>query len=194
MVRKILIPLLLAFGLLAAACSSGAAESGVASLEGASTSDQTDVSESDTASDEENLLAFTVCLRDEGLDVDDPAVDDEGNLQAPRPRDTQGMDREVARAAFDACSDLLDEVTFGLSSEDLTETQDNFLAFAVCMRENGYDMPDPDFSTFGQPGPRGQVFGERLDRDDPTFQSALVACETIFEDALRIPGLGGGQG
>ncbi|MEE8456868.1 MAG: hypothetical protein V3S28_02360, partial [Acidimicrobiia bacterium] len=77
--------------------------------------------------------------------------------------------------------------------------QDNFLEFAVCMRENGYDMPDPDFSNFGQPGQgggqgRGQLFGGDLDRNDPAFQSAFAACEDIFSDAFRIPGQGGGQG
>jgi len=195
MARKILTPLLLAFVLLAAACSGGNTNSGVASLEGEPQTEQTDRIDADAPSDEDALLAFTACLRDEGLDIEDPTVDANGNLQPPRPRDLQNVDREVGRAAFETCRDLLENVTFGLASEDFTEIQDNFLEFAVCMRENGYDMPDPDFSSFGTPGQGGgQVFGGDLDRDDPALQSAFAVCEDIFSDAFRIPGQGGGRG
>jgi hypothetical protein len=194
MTRKIFIPLLLALGLVIAACSSGAPDSGVASIAIDPASEPMDQDNADTSSDEDDLLAFAACLRDEGLDVDDPTVDVDGILQPPRARDLQNVDRDVARAAFEACSDLLAEVTFGLASQDLTEIQDNFLEFAVCMRENGYDMPDPDFSNFGQPRQGGRVFGGDLDRDDPAFQSAFAACEDIFSDAFRLPGQGGGRG
>jgi hypothetical protein len=199
MARKIFISALLAFGLVLAACSSGTPDSGVASIAIDSANEPVGQDDVDASSDEEDLLAFAACLRDEGLDVDDPSVDADGNLQPPRARDLQNVDRDQARAAFEACSDLLAEVTFGLASQDLTEIQDNFLKFAVCMRENGYDMPDPDFSNFGQPGQgggqgRGQLFGGDLDRNDPAFQSAFAACEDIFSDAFRIPGQGGGQG
>lgn len=194
MARKIFVPVLLAFGLVVTACSSGNPDSGVASIANDSTSEVMDQDSADTSSGEEDLLAFAACLRDEGLDVDDPTVDADGNLQPPRARDLQNVDRDVARAAFEACSALLSDVTFGLASRDLTEIQDSFLEFAVCMRENGYDMPDPDFSNFGQPRQGGRVFGGDLDRDDPAFQSAFAACEDIFSDAFRLPGQGGGRG
>jgi hypothetical protein len=71
---------------------------------------------------------------------------------------------------------FLDNVTFVLSSEDLTGREDELLAFAVCMRENGYDMPDPDFSGNGHRG--AGPFGDAIDTDDPV-QRAVKSCEGI---------------
>lgn len=195
MKRNVAIPIVLAFGLLTAACSGADADSGVASLESESQVEQTENAAVDTASQEEAVMAFTVCLRDEGLDVEDPTIDDEGNLRPPRLRDIENLDREVAGAAFEACSVHLEDVTFGLDSEDRTEREDELLAFAACVRENGYDMPDPDFSTEQAPGQGGGGPFGGIDRDDPAFQTALAACSDIFGAGAPIPGTrGGGQG
>lgn len=45
------------------------------------------------------------------------------------------------------------------------------------MRENCYDMPDPDFSEGGHSG--GGPFGDVIDTDDPEFQRAVGSCEGI---------------
>jgi len=194
MKRTIVIPLLLAFGLLAAACSSGTADSGVASLESGSAETQSSDTTVAAGSEEDAVLAFTACLRDEGLDVEDPTVDADGNLRPPRPRDVANLDREQARTAFDACSDYLQDVTFGFDGADQTERQDQLLEYAVCMRDNGYDMPDPDLTRSGTPGQGGGgPFGE-LDLNDPAFQSAQTACSDIFGGTGPIPGGGTGQG
>jgi hypothetical protein len=194
MKRNVVVPILLAFGLLAAACGGADADSGVASLEGDSQSEQTQDAGADSASAEEAVIAFTACLREEGLDVEDPTVDDQGNLRPPRLRDIETVDREVAGAAFESCNVYLEDVTFGLDDEDRTEREDELLAFASCVRENGYDMPDPDFDRSGVPGQGGGgPFGE-LDREDPAFQTALAACSDIFGSDSPIPGTGGGQG
>ncbi|MEN8234503.1 MAG: hypothetical protein ABFR89_06220 [Actinomycetota bacterium] len=191
-----LLAVLLAFGLLAAACSSGDADSGIATLDDETPIEQdSEQATSDAPSQEEAVLAFTVCLRDEGLDVDDPTVDDQGNLRPPRLRDLDSVDREVAGAAFEACGTYLENVTFGLDNEDRTEREDELFAFAACMRDNGYDMPDPDFSTRGTPGQGGGgPFGGALETDDPAFQTALEACGSMFGGERPIPGTGGGQG
>ncbi len=192
MKSKIVIPLLLAFGLLAAACSSGASDTGVASLEGGDAGVQAQEADTASVSQEDAVMAFTVCLRDEGLDVEDPVVDDQGNLRPPRIRDLSEVDRENADAAFEACASHLEGVTFGLESEDRTEREDELLAFAACARENGYDMPDPDFSNAGTPGSgRGGPFAG-IDKDDPAFQAALQACSGVFGAGSPIPGTGGG--
>ena len=194
MKRNIVIPIVLAFGLLAAACGSADADSGVASLESDSQAEQAEDAAVDSTSQEEAVMAFTVCLRDEGLDVEDPVVDDQGNLRPPRLREIESMDREVAGAAFESCNEYLEDVTFGLDSEDRTEREDELLAFAACARENGYDMPDPDFSTERTPGQGGGGPFAGLDREDPAFQTALVACSDVFGAGAPIPGTGGGQG
>ena len=194
MTRTKILPLLLAIGLLAAACSGSDSDAGVASLEGESASEQSQDAVVDPASQEEAVMAFTVCLRDEGLDVEDPVVDDEGNLRPPRLRDIADLDRDVAETAFESCNEYLEDVTFGLESEDRTEREDELLAFAACVRENGYDMPDPDFSTAGTPGSGGGGPFGGLDREDPAFQTALAACSDVFGAGAPIPGTGGGQG
>ena len=175
--RTIVISLLLAFSLVLGACSSGAANSDVASLD----TDAEDAKTLDAESipGEQAVLAFTACLRDEGLDVADPAVDDEGNLVAPSPHAVAArtLDMAAVHSAFDVCRDFLDNVSFGLSSEDLAGREDELLAFAVCMRENGYDMPDPDFSGDGHSG--AGPFGDAIDTDDPDFQTAAASCEGI---------------
>jgi len=192
MKRKIIIPLLLAFGLTAGACSSGAQDSGVASLDGNTAMDQTDAG-TDQASAEDAVIAFTACLRDEGLDVEDPTVDDQGNLRPPRLRDIADVDREMAESAFATCAPHLEGVAFGLDSEDRTEREDSLLAFAACARENGYDMPDPDFSHAGVPGSGGGGPFAGINKDDPAFQAALKACSDVFGPDAPIPGSGGGQ-
>lgn len=189
---KMLIPLLVAFGLLAAACSSDSADTGVASLEGGDTGTVSEEVDTGSVSQEDAVMAFTACLRDEGLDVDDPIVDDQGNLRPPRIRDLSDIDRETAGAAMEACASHLDGVTFGLDSEDRTEREDELLAFAACARENGYDMPDPDFSNMGAPGSGGGGPFAGIDRDDPAFQAALEACSDVFSAGAPIPGGGGG--
>jgi hypothetical protein len=194
MTRTKILPLLLAIGLLAAACSSTDSDAGVASLEGESASEQSQDAVVDSASQEEAVMAFTVCLRDEGLDVEDPVVDDQGNLRPPRLRDIADLDRDVADAAFESCDEYLEDVTFGVDSEDRTEREDELLVFAACVRENGYDMPDPDFSTDRSPGSGGGGPFGGLDREDPAFQAALAACSDIFGAGAPIPGTGGGQG
>jgi hypothetical protein len=179
MSRTTILSLLLLISLAAGACSGGAADSAVASLDTDAEDTETQSTEAESIPGEEAVLAFTACLRDEGLDVDDPAVDGEGNLVAPTPHAlaARTMDIAAVHSAFDVCQGFLDNVTFGLSTEDLTGREDELLAFAVCMRENGYDMPDPDFSGDGHSG--AGPFGDAIDTDDPDFQRAVESCDGI---------------
>jgi hypothetical protein len=178
MIRTFAISLMLTVSLFAAACSSGAAGSDVASLD-------TDFeallsTEAGAIPGEGDVLAFTACLRDEGLEVEDPAVDSEGNLVAPTPHALAGrtLDMGAVHSAFDVCKDHLDNVAFGMSTEDQSEREDELLAFAVCMRENGYDMPDPDFSNGGHTG--DGPFGDAIDTDNPLFVAAAPSCQDII--------------
>ncbi len=179
MKRTIALPLLVAFGLVAAACSGGSTDTDVASLDADTGANQIQ-SDDGSIVGEEFVLAFTACLRDEGLDVDDPAIDAEGNLVPPTPHAiaAETLDIAAVHSAFDVCQGLLEGVTFGLSTEDLSGREDELLAFAVCMRENGYAMPDPDFSDNGHTG--AGPFGDVIDTDDPAFQTAAQSCEGII--------------
>ena len=201
MKRPIAIAAVLALASLAASCTGSDSGSDVASLEASTGVPQEQAPAEDATAepptDEESILAFAACLRDEGIDIEDPTVDADGNLRPPRPRDIGQTDREMVRAAMDSCSEHLENVAFGLDAVDRTEREDQLFEYAACMRENGYDMPDPSFSALGQPGEGaatggggGGPFGE-IDRDDPTFQVAQEACVDIF-GGDRVPGGGPG--
>jgi len=60
---------------------------------------------------------------------------------------------------------------------DVTD-EEALLAFAQCMRDNGFDLPDPNFSNFDLAGGVGP-FGE-IDPTEPDFEEALEACQDIF--------------
>jgi len=177
MKRRYAVAALLAFGLVAAACSAGTT-SGVASFD-TDPADTPMQNGDQSIVDEESVLAFAACLRAEGLDIDDPGVDDQGNLVPPTPHDVAARTLDIAavHAAFNACSGILAGVIFSHTAEDLSEREDELLTFAVCMRENGYDMPDPEFSDNGHSG--AGPFGDAIDTDDPAFQTAAQSCEGI---------------
>ena len=197
MTRRFLL-LVAALALIATACggSGNDESSGVASLEGGSNSINDSAAGSEATGEdvdpEEAMLALTQCLRDQGIDIADPTVDADGNPQLSRPNFGEGGPDEGFREAVQACEGLIEGVTLGGQRPDLTEIQDELLEFASCMRDNGYDMEDPDLSAFGQPGQGGQgrgIFGA-IDPDDPAFESALESCEGIL--AGFGPGGGGG--
>lgn len=178
MKRMLLLPAVLA--LVATACGGSAgADDGVASLDDTAALDAAPVTSAPAVSQEEALLAFTACLRDQGIDVPDPTMDADGNLRLARPNTAPGdpgFDRETFRAAREACAEHLEDVTLGFRGEDRTEIEDQLLEFAACMRDNGYDMPDPDFNATGQ---GGGPFGP-IDRRDPEFQAAAEQCGDIL--------------
>ena len=131
------------------------------------------------------------------MEVDDPTVDTNGNLRFSRPSNPESIDRELFQTAREACAPLLEGITLGRQLEDRTAIEDTVYEYAACMRENGYDMPDPDFSSIGTPGtgggdgqPRGPFGG--IDPSDPDFIDANEVCQSVFTD---LPGfLGGARG
>ena len=195
---KKLLLMFIAFVLVLAACSSDDG-SQVASLEDAvGSGDVTaDAIDADVA-DQEAILEFSQCIRDNGVEeFEDPVIGADGSIEfsfGGRSDDPEG-DREAMREAFEACQEHLDGLAFGPGSIDLTEIEDTMLEFAICMRENGVDMPDPDFSNLGLGGgapgdDEGGVFGGAIDLDDPEVEAALEACREVFGGSLRFGGSG----
>lgn len=215
----------LALALALAACGGATADdSGVASLTGTSATD-TGVDGSATEAEltdeeyEEAILDYVACLRDQGLDVPDPEVDAEGNLRfqlalgpAPGADGAAGdvpdaADREAQLTAFqDAQAECGTPPQppggFGFAGGDDTEFQDQALEMAQCLRDQGLDVADPDFSGAGGPGQGGGPggFGGGLDLEDPDTQAALEACQSdIFGTGgpggfVAGPGGPGGRG
>ncbi len=205
--------LLFALGLVATACGGSDADAGVASLE---TTDTTVASDAVAAGDvevdaEQAMLDLAACLRDNGVEIEDPTVDASGNVQfgglrgAPAA-DGGEIDREAFRAAMDQCQESLEGVALGFGGRgeiDVTELQDTMVEYAACMRDNGYDMDDPDLTNSG-PGSGGEAgagggggpFGD-IDRDDPDYLAAQEVCGDILGGlpggGLGRPGGGNGE-
>ena len=211
--RTRLFVLLVALGLIATACGGSAdADAGVASLETTDTTAASDaVAGEDVAVDaEQAMLDLAACLRDNGVEIEDPTVDASGNVQFGGLRgataaDGAEIDREAFRAAMDQCQESLEGVALGFGGRgeiDVTELQDTMVEYAACMRDNGYDMDDPDLTNSG-PGSGGEPgegggggpFGD-IDRDDPDYLAAQDVCGDIL-GGLPGGGLGrpgGGNG
>ncbi|PZF80330.1 hypothetical protein [Jiangella anatolica] len=121
----------------------------------------------DEPSTEPGPLAFTQCMRDNGIDMADP------DPTTGRPQVGEGVDPDspAYQDAMEACADLLGEGA-ALSEPDPAEL-DQYQAFAECMRDNGLpEFPDP------QPG--GQGLFDGIDRTNPGFQAALEACQDVL--------------
>ena len=137
-----------------------------------------------SGSDSGDLLAFTECMRDHGVDMGDP---DPATGIPQFPGGAAATQTPEFESAIEACQDLLPEggIRGGTDEDNLAQLQD----FAECMRENGMpDFPDP------QPGEKG-VFGSggsgtTIDRNSPAFQAASEACQDTLSG---VGGEGGGQ-
>jgi hypothetical protein len=208
-------------GLLGACGSDGDGSGGnddVASVSGDDSDEQ--AQGDDQADTEEELLDWVECMRDEGIDIPDPTRDEDGNLVIDGPgirlgggdsggstsSDDEGgdgdepdFDPEDMDAAMEACGEPPALGPNDISEEDRQEMEENALAFAECMRDEGIeDFPDPDFSDLGPGGePQRQrsddndgaegdgprvflgPFGE-IDMDDPDVRAAFEACQDLL--------------
>lgn len=192
-----------AVALFAASCSGASANNGVATLEDGSTTETSQANADEpAASDEDALLAFAQCMRDNGVeDFQDPVVGEGGGVTfgfggpggggGGDGGPFGGVDRETVQAAFEACGEDLEGFAIGPGGGDFdpSEIQDQLFAFAQCLRDNGIDVDDPEFSNFGpqvdendgQGGDGGpqfnSPFGPNFDPSDPAVQAAIEACQ-----------------
>jgi hypothetical protein len=164
-----------AVALIVAACSSGDDAGDVASL--APVEDPPVAEVVDSTDDEQALIDFSACMRDQGVVFPDPIVDADGypRFDFANPED---IDRDALFEAGEACRDHLEGVVLGLPDFDTAEFNDTFLEYAACMRENGFeDMPDRiDLTAI--------IRGEELSIDptDPDFIAADEQCRDVFAE------------
>jgi hypothetical protein len=174
--------------------SSDSAGEGVADLDtGASAAAGTGTTEEPAEEDpQEAALEWARCMREHGVDVPDPEVDEDGRLTVragagPGRRLDRGG--EEFREAMEACGRPLGSAGPQLTEEQREQLQETMLRFAQCMRDEGIDMPDPDFSggggLFRMGGP-----GSGIDPDDPDFRAAQETCQPILQEleGVRRPG------
>jgi len=132
--------------------------------------------------DEERALAFTQCMRGEGVDLADPTVNADGSIQLFQPEVNSNIDPNDPDVtdAIDVCGDLIAGASFlpgaGL---DQSEIEDTLLGFAQCLRDLGFDVDDPDLSGGFAGGPAA-IFGDNFDPTDPANADAVQQCQAAF--------------
>jgi hypothetical protein len=136
-------------------------EADVASLDDGS-DDATDGTTEGTAAEdapedvEEAVLAFAECMREHGVEMPDPSVN-EGRVAIAISGDN-GVSEAEMEEAQKACEPLMANARGGEMQRDPereAEMQQQMLEFAECMREHGIDMPDPEFGSDGRVTIRG---------------------------------------
>ncbi|HYD10366.1 MAG TPA: hypothetical protein VEA78_09700 [Acidimicrobiales bacterium] len=145
---------------------------------------------STTVDPEEAMLAFASCMRDEGVAFPDPGPDGEIEIRV------EESDEAAWRAAEGVCGHLRPEMA-PMSEDEQAEVSDALLAQAACMRDLGWDMPDPEITTPADGGVQFR-FPRKLDidPDDPEFQADSETCheESGLDDGALMGGGSGGFG
>jgi hypothetical protein len=198
--------LVAALGLLLAACGGDDGTQGIASLQESTTAgDDSSTTTAGAVDPEQAVLDFAACMREHGVDMPDPEINSAGggigfgftiqgeaSDQGPGAAQMQQM-----QEANEACQHFLEGVVQEFDRPDMTEMQDQMLAFSQCMRDHGIDYPDPVFSEDGGVtlvGPDEGTGG--FDPTDPDFQAAQEACQEIFggpgQGPITITGSSGG--
>jgi len=97
------------------------------------------------------------------------------NLNVQKPELAEGFEasKEKWAAADAACGELIERVTFGKKRVDMSETVDQWVALATCLREEGLDVDDPTAETL-------EIwltdFKTAIDWDDPDIVQAYESC------------------
>jgi hypothetical protein len=133
----------------------------------------TAVQEAETLSDEAKVMAFVECMRDQGIDFNDPGVDAGGYVQAPELVEGVVLTRQELAEPYAACAHHLEGRSFGRERTDMTERVDQFVIVAACLRDKGYDVDDPTAETLDQ---WGADFRVEFDWDYPAAKEAYEEC------------------
>ena len=170
---------LLALGLLlalsAAACGGGGSESGAGGSTGGSSSPRGGGDADDPQ------LAFARCMRENGINMPDPSTSGRGPAFDGMP----DVNDESFKRAEAACAKHMQGLGLGGPGGAVDpEATDRMVKLAQCMRQRGFNIPDPQ--TSGSVGGQGQP---QFDINDPEFKKAERECTASA--GLPQPGQGG---
>jgi len=115
------------------------------------------------------MMAFVECMREEGIELKDPVVDADGNVQSPEVVEGVELTREEWAAPYAVCSHHIEGISFGRESADTSAQVDQFVTIAICLNEKGYDVDEPTTETFEQ---WAGDFRTEFDWDDPDAMAA----------------------
>ncbi|MFC9187167.1 hypothetical protein [Streptomyces cyaneofuscatus] len=117
---------------------------------------------------EDQALEHRKCLREQGLDIPEPKPGENG-MGVTIDGGSKG--RKEMEKAFKACQDK----AVGGGPKELTQAEkDKMVAFARCMRKNGFDMPDPKFE-----GGMAEAMPAMKPQEMKKFEKANKACESV---------------
>jgi hypothetical protein len=143
---------------------------GVATVDGSSGDQAADADDQgggnsgrpDQSEMQDAMLDYAQCMRDHGIDMPDPEISGDGGggmvFRGGGPggggstEGGPGGQSDEFEAADDECNDVLEDIRGDmpqLSPEEIAEMQDRLLVMAQCMRDKGYDMPDPEVNGDG---------------------------------------------
>jgi hypothetical protein len=134
------------------------------------------------------MMALTECMRDQGIELKDPIVNADGNVDKPEFIEGVEYDKEAMGKAWKACEYHLEGFTgWGKEEADASEQAeqlDHYIALASCLREKNYDLVDPTAETLdvwmGD-------FKNAIDWDDPDAMADYEECsgESIGEGGKK---------
>jgi hypothetical protein len=177
MSRKLLlasaaVPLAVLFAL--AGCGkSGNSGNNVASVGGTASASPSANKTLSPAEEQERALKFAQCMREHGVDMPDPVVEDGKIRMQINAKPGSNID-----AAQEACKEYAPNGGPGGGKMD-PEMQQKALDYAKCMREHGVEkFPDPDPN-------QGGIRIDGSIGNDPEFEAAQKACESIMGGQMK---------
>jgi hypothetical protein len=122
-------------------------------------------------------LKYAKCMRQHGVDMPDPQFNaGRMTMQLGGPG-TSPADKPTMDRAQKACQKIMESVKPPpMSKAEIAKARKRGLKMAQCMREHGYDFPDPQFGANGEMQQRIGGPGSGIKPDDPRFQQAMQSC------------------
>jgi hypothetical protein len=153
----------------ASACGEPKSDGGVASAAGGDASTATPSATPPSVDPTERARQFAQCMRDNGIDMQDPDPNAHGGLTNLPP----GTDWSKVQKAMNACRSLAPNGGEGMKLDP--EQQEQLRQWAKCMRDHGVNVPDPNPNVGGM-----GLDPNSFNRDDPKFKAAFDACQDKF--------------
>ena len=122
-------------------------------------------------------------MREHGVDMPDPEPGGGVRMNG------EGLSEDQMEAAQSACQKWMDMAEPEDGGKEMTEEEkQSFLDMAACMRDRGYNFPDPEFDGGRVTQKIEKGDGDLPGPDDPAFQEDMEECSA--EAGLEPPGEG----
>ncbi|MDR0433050.1 MAG: hypothetical protein LBH48_07065 [Bifidobacteriaceae bacterium] len=132
---------------------------------------------------EDAALKFVECMREQGVEMDDPSP--EGGIRLRVSPETE----ELVQAAQEICQPIMEQAAPDTARDSQRDEAqyEKLLAAAQCMRDKGYDYPDPEMDANGRISMKFRA-GEGSAPDPQTMQRDQEECNSTagLEDGPSI--------